>query len=251
MNDYLASGRNAAFVAVRPTGGLCGFVETSLRSQAEDCQSSPVGYVEGWYVDPDVRKRGIGGSLLAVAESWAVGHGCREMASDTEFANEISRKAHLGLGYEETSRLVHFRKPLPETASPRDTHQPDARSLRLVTVPGRFAVCRLAPDEPLPAWATRATFFSISRSQEELSVVCPEDEVPADVRSERGWRCLRVAGVIDFSAIGVLASLVSPLAQVGISVFAVSTFDTDYLLVKEQDFPAACEALRNAGHAVE
>ena len=189
--------------------------------------------------------------MLAAVESWAVAQGCREMASDAELANETSRKAHLGLGYEETSRLVHFRKPLPVTASARDELQPDARSLRLLTLPGRFAVCRLAPDEPVPAWATKAPFFSISRSQDELSVVCPEDVVPSDVRSERGWHGLRAAGVIDFSAIGVLASLVSPLAQAGISVFAISTFDTDYLLVKEKDFPATCKALRKSGHTVE
>lgn len=151
ITGYLAGGGQVVFVAVRPTGGLCGFVEASLRSQAEDCQSSPVGYVEGWYVDPHVRNQGIGGLLLAAAESWTVAQGCREMASDAELGNETSRKAHLGLGYEETSRLVHFRKPLPVTNSTRNALQPDARSLRLVTVPGRFAVCRLAPDEPVPA----------------------------------------------------------------------------------------------------
>ena len=71
------------------------------------------------------------------------------------------------------------------------------------------------------------------------------------MRSERGWRCLRVAGAIDFSAIGILASLVAPMAQAGVSVFAVSTFDTDYLLVKEDAFAATCAALSEAGHAVD
>jgi putative acetyltransferase len=125
------------------------------------------------------------------------------------------------------------------------------RRLPLLTVPGRFAVCRLRPDDPVPAWATARVFCSITRTLDELSVVCPEDVVPPDVRSEKGWRCLRVAGTIDFSAIGVLASLVAPLAQAGVSVFAISSFDTDYLLVKEDAFAAACAALRDAGHPVD
>lgn len=126
-----------------------------------------------------------------------------------------------------------------------------SRRLPLQTVPGRFAVCRLDLDDPIPAWATAKGFCSITRTQDELSVVCQEDVVPAGVRCEKGWRCLRVAGAIDFSAIGVLASLVAPLAQAGVSVFAVSTFDTDYLLVKEDAFAAACAALREAGHTVD
>jgi hypothetical protein len=78
--------------------------------------------------------------------------------------------------------------------------------------------------------------------------VCAAECVPAEVRCERGWRCLRVAGVIDFSVVGVLSSLTAPLAEAGVSVFAVSTFDTDYLLVKEVDFDRACAALRVHGH---
>jgi hypothetical protein len=124
------------------------------------------------------------------------------------------------------------------------------KRLSLLTIPGRFTVCRLGPGDPVPAWITAKGFCSITRTEDELSVVCREDGVPPDVRCEKGWRCLRVAGAIDFSAVGVLASLAAPLAQSGISVFAVSTFDTDYLLVKEDAFAAACGALRQAGHAV-
>jgi hypothetical protein len=128
---------------------------------------------------------------------------------------------------------------------------PPSPRLQLLTVPGRFAVCRLGPDDPVSAWATDKGFCSITRTQDELSVVCPEDVVPDAVRSERGWRCLRVVGPIPFLTVGILASLVAPLAQAGISVFAVSTFDTDYLLVKEETFAAACAALRQAGHTVD
>lgn len=125
-----------------------------------------------------------------------------------------------------------------------------ARPLHLLTIPGLFAVCKLPPAERVPTWATAADFYSITRTQDELSVVCPEYVVPVDVRSEKGWRCLRVAGAIEFTAIGVLVSLVSPLAEKGISVFAISTFDTDYLLVKENDWPATLTSLKCAGHTI-
>jgi hypothetical protein len=117
------------------------------------------------------------------------------------------------------------------------------KSLSLLILPGRYAVCRLPADALYPVWAA-GEFVSMSRTAEELSVVCAEDFVPADMRCERGWRCLRVAGTIDFGVIGVLASLTGALAGAGVSVFAVSTFDTDYLLVKETDLDRACEALR-------
>jgi hypothetical protein len=81
-----------------------------------------------------------------------------------------------------------------------------------------------------------------------VSIVCPQDAVPPGVQCETGWRCLRVAGTLKFTAVGVLASLAVPLAEAGISVFAVSTFDTDYLLVKERDFDRACASLRQYGH---
>jgi hypothetical protein len=93
-------------------------------------------------------------------------------------------------------------------------------------------------------------FFSITRTGEELSVVCREALVPEGIRAERGWRALRVAGVLDLSQVGVLASLASPLAGAGISLFALSTFDTDYLLVQEQDLGRAVEVLVAVGHAV-
>jgi hypothetical protein len=122
-------------------------------------------------------------------------------------------------------------------------------SLTLTILPGCYAVCRLPADAPFPLWSA-GDFVSISRTADELSVVCAEDAVPAEVRCERGWRCLRVAGTIDFGVVGVLASLTAPLAGARVSVFAVSTFDTDYLLVKEADFDRACEALERQGHTV-
>jgi hypothetical protein len=123
--------------------------------------------------------------------------------------------------------------------------------LALVVLEDVFAVCRLGGDEPIPPWALAGGLVSITRTAEELSIVCPQAVVPAEVRAERGWRCLRVAGTLAFSLVGVLAALTAPLAEAGVSVFAVCTFDTDYLLVKENDLGRAAEALRRHGHRVE
>src|SRR6516164_5669744 len=117
------------------------------------------------------------------------------------------------------------------------------QQLTLVVVDGVFAVCRLEPGAPIPIWSTADDFFSITRTADELSVVCRQDAVPDGINCERGWRCLRVAGTIPFSVVGVLASLTAPLADAGISVFAISTFDTDYLLVKTEDMGRAVDVL--------
>jgi uncharacterized protein len=111
---------------------------------------------------------------------------------------------------------------------------PTTHQLTLTILPGTYAVCRLDADAALPPWATSSNFFSIFRTAEELCLVCLQSLVPDGVRCERDWRCLQLAGPIPFSTVGVLASLVQPLAEAGISVFAVSTFDTDYLLVKSR-----------------
>ena len=114
-----------------------------------------------------------------------------------------------------------------------------------------FAVCKLDHNAPIPAWASAGTLFSITRTADELSIVCPQSLIPDVIRCERDWRCLRVAGTMEFSMIGVVASLSQPLADAGIGIFVTSTFDTNYLLVKENDLEKAVVALRAAGHAVE
>ena len=114
-----------------------------------------------------------------------------------------------------------------------------------------FAICRLAPDAAVPAWAgAPGPFMSISRTADELSITAPEHAVPAGVRSERDYRALRVRGVLAPELVGILLSIAEPLATAGISIFAVSTFDTDYVLVKARDLPVAVDALRGAGHQV-
>jgi uncharacterized protein len=121
------------------------------------------------------------------------------------------------------------------------------RSLQLELLAGSFAVCRLDAGAPLPPWAT-GSFVSLTRTDAELSVVCPAEGVPAGVPAEAGWRALRVRGPLGFGMTGVLASLASPLASAGVSIFVVSTYDTDYLLVQERDLDRARHALVRAGH---
>lgn len=128
---------------------------------------------------------------------------------------------------------------------------PTRPCLSLVELAGSFAICKLDKDAAIPAWATAGDFFSSTRTTDELSIVCSQSVAPEEVHCERDWRCLRVAGTMAFSVVGVLASLVTPLAEAGISVFAISTFDTDYLLVKEKDFEKALAALRQHGRKVE
>jgi hypothetical protein len=122
--------------------------------------------------------------------------------------------------------------------------------LTLLPLDDIFAVCKLVPTAHVPSWATAGPFVSITRTPDELSVVCRQDAVPEGIICERGWRCLRVAGTIPFSVVGVLASLTAPLAEAGISVFAISTFDTDYLLVKAEDMERPLDILQRQGHAI-
>jgi len=100
------------FVADRGNGKLAGFVEVSVRDYAEGCETTPVAFLEGWYVDPDVRRQGVGKKLVDAAESWAKEQGLREIASDTEIENTISFKAHSALGYREVERQICFKKSL-------------------------------------------------------------------------------------------------------------------------------------------
>lgn len=122
---------------------------------------------------------------------------------------------------------------------------------QLTILPDTFAICRLDAEAAIPAWATTGSFFSITRTIEELSVVCLQSLFTDGIRCERDWRCFKLVGPIPFTTVGVFASLVQPLAEAGISVFAVSTFDTDYLLVKAADLHRTIDALRQSGHAVD
>ncbi len=124
------------------------------------------------------------------------------------------------------------------------------RQLELSLLPERFAISRLAAESPIPAWATQGPFFSVTRTGDELSVVTELSRVPVGVQSQPGWRVLKVHGPFVLSEIGVLAALAMPLAEAKISLFAVSTFDTDYLLVASETLAAAVAALERAGHTI-
>src|SRR5579875_237496 len=112
MEENVSSDVDQVFVAERPGGGLCGFLEAAVRSRANGCDSTPVGYIEGWYVDEDVRRQGVGRALVEAAEAWARSRGCRQMASDAELWNDVSHQARGAIGYVETGRLVLFKKDL-------------------------------------------------------------------------------------------------------------------------------------------
>jgi hypothetical protein len=119
-------------------------------------------------------------------------------------------------------------------------------NIRLRALPHRYAVCRLAPHDEVPPWA-RGDVVSTTRTSDELSIVCSDQAVPPSVSAERGWRCLMVEGPIPFETTGIAAAIASPLAAAAISLFFLSTFDTDYVFVKEPVFRQAIDALRAAG----
>jgi len=116
--------------------------------------------------------------------------------------------------------------------------------LSLSVLPEQFAVCRLEANARIPEWAMSEGIFSaITRTRDELSIVCPQEIVPEEVKTEKDWKALKVEGPLDFSLTGILASLAKPLAEARISIFAISTFDTDYVLVKSEKLEEAVKIL--------
>jgi len=124
-------------------------------------------------------------------------------------------------------------------------------SLHLTLLPDKLAVCRLAAGSQLPEWAISGGLISATWTPEETSVVCPAAAVPPGIRAETGWRAFGVAGPLDFGLTGILLSIAQPLAEASISIFALSTYNTDYVLVKESSLDAAIAALIGAGHRVQ
>jgi hypothetical protein len=124
--------------------------------------------------------------------------------------------------------------------------------MRIVTLPARLAVCRLPPDSPIPPWADAGgEFVATTRTPDELSIVCGIDVVPDGIPSEGPWRAFKVQGPLVMTLLGVVAAIADPLRDAGISIFAISTYDTDYVLVHEPDVEAATRALRRAGHDLD
>ena len=124
----------------------------------------------------------------------------------------------------------------------------ELRKYRLSRVAGQYAVCRLVVGSPVPAWAAGDGFWSVTKTDEELSVVCLAERVPAEVQAARDWACFWLQGPFDFAETGVLAGLIAPLSAKGVSIFAISTYDTDYILVKQADAARAENIWRKLGH---
>jgi hypothetical protein len=122
------------------------------------------------------------------------------------------------------------------------------RKLRFRQLADTFAIARLAPDAAIPPWATTGVFTAITRTADELSIVCPTKNLPPDIHSSHRWICLKLEGPFQFSQTGVLLSFIQPLSENGIPIFAISTYDTDYVLIQEEFAGATLNLMRTAGH---
>ena len=198
-------------------------------------------------VVPESRGRGVGGALLKTLIRTARSQGFKTLSLGVERDNPALRI------YERHGFVKLFDTGGAWTMKADLSSNPDflpEHLLRLRVLDGHMSVCRLRAGSEVPKWATTGGFFSVTRTRDELSVVCPGEEVPEGVRSEGGWRALGLEGPFEFSEVGVLASVAAPLAEAGVGIFAVSTFDTDYVLVKEEQLRSAVAALRGRGHEV-
>jgi hypothetical protein len=124
-----------------------------------------------------------------------------------------------------------------------------APKIRLKQLSGSYTVCQLAIDAPVPQWADGPGFVSIGRTEDELSVVCLHDRVPPDIKQDAGWSCIKLQGPFAFNETGIALSVIRPLSEKDVPVFLISTFDTDYLLLKTSDIPRARALLEAAGHS--
>ena len=125
-----------------------------------------------------------------------------------------------------------------------------SHQLTIVIYEKMYAVCQLQPDATIPTWAEGSEFVSSTRTAAELSLVCQQDMLPGDVRAEKNRRLMRIEGKLGFELTGVLASVTAPLSKAELSIFAISTYDTDYLLIADEDLQKATEMLEAAGHTI-
>lgn len=196
-------------------------------------------------VIPDRRGTGAGevllGALMETARSDRFGSLSLSVEEDNQaiklYRRAGFRKLHLSDG------AWTMRADLEDAAATKPI-------LSLTVLDESLAVCRLDAGAEIPAWATGASFFSVTRTEDELSVVCPEESVPESISREKSWRALKLEGPFELSTVGILASVAEPLAGAGASIFAVSTFDTDYVLVREGQLDLAISTLRERGHEV-
>jgi len=126
-----------------------------------------------------------------------------------------------------------------------------ALKLKFWLTRSNYGIVRLAPEAAVPEWALQGEFTSVTRTREELSIVCPIENLPREVNSPHRWICLKLDGPFPFSQTGVLLSFIEPLSKNGIPIFAVSTFDTDYVFIQEEWSGAGLDFLRRAGHELQ
>ena len=124
------------------------------------------------------------------------------------------------------------------------------RKLNLSLLERTYGICVFESNAPIPEWAAAASLCSITRTEKELTVVCPQNIIPADIRHDGDWRCFRIDGSFDLNQIGVISSLAAPLAKADISIFVVSSYDTDYILIKDEKVEKAIAVLSDNGHSV-
>jgi hypothetical protein len=141
------------------------------------------------------------------------------------------------------AKEMHLTDRESESRAPRPKHQ-----LKFRQLPGFYAIVRFAPGATIPRWATKGSFTSITRTADELSVVCSADSVPKDVDPGLRWICFKLEGPFAFSQTGILLSFIEPLSYRNVPIFAISTYDTDYVLVQEEHSQSAFDALIATGH---
>jgi hypothetical protein len=134
------------------------------------------------------------------------------------------------------------------TDANRKEDNPKHHPLKFRQLPGFYAIVRFAPEATIPDWATKGDFTSITRTADELSVVCSTENLPAELDPQPQWTCLKLEGPFAFSQTGILLSFIEPLSYRNVPIFAISTYDTDYVLVQEEHSRSAVEALITAGH---
>lgn len=123
-------------------------------------------------------------------------------------------------------------------------------TLTFITLPGAYAICRLEASANIPAWIAQSAFYNISKSADELSIICEQRYVPDDIRANRDWKLLRLEGVLDLALPGITARFSTPLAQSGVNLCVIATYDTDYIMIKSEKLLRAQTVLRQAGFAV-
>ena len=117
--------------------------------------------------------------------------------------------------------------------------------LKIISIDGLFGICKLEKGTKIPRWAvTKDSLYSITKTADELSVVCPQHRIPYTIKAEKGWKALKIEGPLDFSLTGVLESILRPLANLKISVFVHSTYETDYLFIKQNQFDRVITELK-------